>query len=78
MRLRRRGSSETNLFLDPRQETVMRYRTQYGILNLNVVTEHLEKEVDVQQPAGQVSIKYQLKQAGQIIGSYQLELQFAG
>ncbi|MBB1079003.1 DUF1934 domain-containing protein [Limosilactobacillus sp. STM2_1] len=78
VRLRRRGSSETNLFLDPRQETVMRYRTQYGILNLNVVTEHLEKEVDVQQPAGQVSIKYQLKQAGQIIGSYQLELQFAG
>ncbi|MBD5805621.1 DUF1934 domain-containing protein [Lactobacillus sp. 0.1XD8-4] len=77
VRLRRRGSVETNLFLDPHQATIMRYRTQYGILNLDVVTESLEKKVDVQKPAGQVSVKYQLKQAGQIIGSYQLELQFA-
>lgn len=77
VRLRRRGQVETNLFLDPQQETMMRYQTAYGLLKLNVATERLEKAVDPEQASGHVAIDYQLKQAGQIIGSYQLELQFA-
>jgi len=42
-----------------------------------VLTESLEKDVDVKAPAGHLSVKYQLKQARQLIGSYQLDLQFA-
>lgn len=76
IRLRRRGNVETNLFLDPHQETIMRYRTEYGMINIDVLTESLEKDVDIDAPAGHASVKYQLKQAGQLIGSYQLELQF--
>ena len=77
IRLRRRGNVETNLFLDPTQETIMRYQTEYGMIKIEVLTESLEKDVDVKAPAGHLSVKYQLKQAGQLIGSYQLELQFA-
>ncbi len=77
IRLRRRGNVETNLFLDPTQETIMRYQTEYGMIKIDVLTESLEKDVDIKAPAGHLSVKYQLKQAGQLIGSYQLELQFA-
>ena len=55
----------------------MRYQTEYGMIKIDVLTESLEKDVDVKTPAGHFSVKYQLKQAGQLIGSYQLELQFA-
>lgn len=77
IRLRRQGAVETNLFLDPQQETVLRYQTEYGVVKMKVTTEYLDQQLDVDQPSGHVVVKYQLHHAGQIMGTYQLELQFA-
>lgn len=76
VRLRRKSVVETNLLFDPRQATIMRYRTQYGLINLEVETQRLDRQVDPITPAGQVTVSYQLKNGGQVVGSYQLELQF--
>lgn len=76
VRLRRQSVVETNLLFDPTQSTIMRYRTQYGLINLEVATDQLDQQLDTEKPAGHVWVSYQLKNAGQIVGSYQLELQF--
>ncbi|WP_234982424.1 DUF1934 domain-containing protein [Limosilactobacillus caccae] len=76
VRLRRKSVVETNLLFDPHRSTVMRYRTQYGLINLEVATEKLDLQLDPATPAGRLRVSYRLKNAGQIVGSYQLELQF--
>lgn len=76
VRLRRKSVVETNLLFDSQRSTTMRYRTQYGLINLEVETENLVRQLDMATPAGSLQVSYQLKSAGQIVGSYQLELQF--
>lgn len=74
--LHRNGELTTLLDFDLTAPTYTRYRTQYGVIRLEVLTSRLEKEVDPGIPAGQLQLEYKLKTAGQIVGSYQLQLQF--
>lgn len=74
--LHRNGELTTLLDFDLAAPTYTRYRTQYGVIRLEVLTSRLEKEVDPGTPAGRLQLEYVLKTAGQIVGSYQLQLQF--
>lgn len=74
--LHRNGEMTTILNFDPIQETVTRYRTQYGVIQLKVATSRLDKAVDPIEPSGKLEVDYTLATAGQVVGSYQLQLQF--
>lgn len=76
MHLHRSGELTTLLNFDSAAPTATRYRTQYGIISLEVQTSRLEKEIDPTIPAGQLKVDYSLVTAGQTVGSYQLRLQF--
>lgn len=75
--LQRSGVVETNLEFDLTKSTRMRYQTAYGTIILDVATTELVQELDADRPAGHVRVSYQLKNAGIVVGTYQLELQFA-
>lgn len=75
--IRRQGATETWLVFDQEQPTITRYRTEYGVMQLRVVTSRLDKDLDPVTPAGRLSLHYRLQAGGQEIGSYQIELHFA-
>ena len=74
--LHRSGELTTLINFDLAAPTATRYRTQYGIISLEVQTSRLEKEIDPTIPAGQLKVDYSLVTAGQTVGSYHLRLQF--
>jgi uncharacterized beta-barrel protein YwiB (DUF1934 family) len=74
--LHREGVMRTQLEFDQEKETVTRYRTEYGVIRLGVVTKRLEKDLDLAVPAGHLNVDYVLKTGGQEVGNYQLQLQF--
>ncbi|WP_283582827.1 DUF1934 domain-containing protein [Limosilactobacillus difficilis] len=76
VRLSRQGVPETDFLFDQTQATASRYHTQYGDIDLRVVTKELQKEVDWADHSGQVKIHYQLHSQGMMVGEYQLRLQF--
>lgn len=75
--LHRQGATETWLNFDMTAPTITRYQTEYGMMQFQVVTTELESSLDSTVPAGELKVSYQLKAGEQIIGTYQLELQFA-
>lgn len=75
--LHRQGATETWLDFDQHRSTITRYRTEYGMMQLRVVTSRLERFLDPLVPVGRLAVDYELHVGSQIIGSYQLELQFA-
>ncbi|MGN1279641.1 MAG: DUF1934 domain-containing protein [Limosilactobacillus sp.] len=75
--LHRQGTTETWLVFDETQPTITRYRTEYGIMQLQVLTSQLDKKLDPLAATGHLSLRYRLQASGQEIGSYQIELQFA-
>lgn len=76
VQLSRRGPRETRLVFRKDVETTTRYQTEYGIIHLGVDTQELVKEVDFTGQQGQISVRYQLKNNGQVLGTYRIELQF--
>ena len=74
--IHRQGATETWLVFDPEQPTITRYRTEYGVMQLQVVTSRLDRDLDPTIPAGRLSLGYRLQGGGQEIGSYQIELHF--
>ena len=74
--IHRQGATETWLVFDQEQPTITRYRTEYGVMQLQVVTSQLDKNLDPETPAGQLSLRYRLQGGGQESGSYQIELHF--
>lgn len=74
--IHRQGATETWLVFDPAQPTITRYRTEYGVMQLQVVTSQLDRDVDPVAPTGRLALSYRLQNNGQEIGSYQIELHF--
>ncbi|PMB82278.1 DUF1934 domain-containing protein [Limosilactobacillus pontis] len=74
--IHRQGATETWLVFDPEQPTITRYRTEYGVMQLQVVTSRLDRVLDPDTPAGRLFLCYHLQSGGQEIGSYQIELHF--
>lgn len=74
--LTRQGPRETNLLFKADETTVSHYQTEYGIIRLEVITQHLQNGLDLDQRTGDLKIHYQLKNGDQLLGSYRLQLQF--
>lgn len=74
--LRRRGVRETNFTFQLGQTTKARYQTEYGIIGMNVTTKRLSINFDPTKVRGTVDLQYQLLANEQLIGTYQLQLQF--
>ncbi|HJA23719.1 MAG TPA: DUF1934 domain-containing protein [Candidatus Limosilactobacillus intestinavium] len=76
VQLDRHGARETRLVFQTDQETTTRYQTEYGPIHLVVHTKELVKEVDFANCHGMVKATYLLKNNGQVLGSYRIQLQF--
>lgn len=74
--LTRQGARETNLLFKRAGTTVSHYRTEYGVIRLDVITQKLDNALDLDQQTGSLQIHYQLKNGDQLLGSYRLQLQF--
>ncbi|HJA73904.1 MAG TPA: DUF1934 domain-containing protein [Candidatus Limosilactobacillus faecipullorum] len=72
----RDGARRTRLHFDPEQSTQTRYRTEYGVINLEVFTDRLLSLIDIEQANGTLRIDYRLKNGPMILGKYHLDLTF--
>lgn len=75
--LRRSGVRETDFEFQRDRATKTRYRTEYGIIAMTVTTNRLNVEFDPEDVNGSLGLEYQLTANGQLIGTYQVQLQFA-
>lgn len=76
LHLRRSGVRETVFTFLNQQTTKARYQTEYGKIDLEVTTNRLLVDFDPAAARGSVDLEYQLVSSGQLIGTYQLQLQF--
>lgn len=76
LHLRRRGVRETNFAFVADQTTKARYKTEYGVIALGVTTNRLLVMLDAEHAQGSIDLQYQLVANQQLIGTYQLQLQF--
>lgn len=76
MQLDRRGERATRLVFQEDGETTTRYQTEYGIIHLEVETKRLVKEVAFDEQSGSIETEYRLKNNGQVLGTYRIQLQF--
>ena len=77
VQLDRRGPRQTRLVFEAGAETMTRYQTEYGIIHLGVETRQLIKKVDFTNHTGSLQATYRLKNQGQVLGTYRIQLQFA-
>lgn len=75
--LRRSGLRETNFDFTLERPTKSRYQTEYGIIGMEVTTDKLEIEFDPEEANGKLEVQYRLAANNQLIGTYQLQLQFS-
>ena len=76
MILSRHGQLRSTLVFDQHQTTISKYPTVYGVIDLTVRTQDLKVTIDWLRGQGEVRIKYQLLNQGQLLGNYQIKLQF--
>lgn len=76
LQLTREGEPKTDLTFDANKTTASQYQTQYGQIDLEVVTKQLAKEIDWEGHLGSLNVAYQLHSQGMLVGDYELALQF--
>lgn len=74
--LSRHGQLRSTMVFDQHQATISKYPTVYGVIDLTVRTQDLKVTIDWLRGQGEVWIKYQLLNQGQLLGNYQIKLQF--
>lgn len=74
--LLRSGAVSTRFVFDEQEETTSRYQTEYGPIELRVVTKRLQSDIDWKNASGQVDVEYDLHSSGTLVGSYHVSLQF--
>lgn len=77
LHLRRSGVRETVFTFVNQQTTKAHYQTEYGKIDLEVTTNRLLVDFDPVAARGSVDLEYQLVASNQLVGTYQLQLQFS-
>lgn len=74
--LSRSSENRLRLSFDPKKDYETHYQTAYGMMKMIVKTQRLLSDLDLANAAGNVAIDYELHAQGQLIGKYQIRLQF--
>ena len=72
----RSGARRTRLQFNPQEPTLSHYRTEYGVLSLQVETAEAVSEMDWAAAQGQLRLRYRLRNESGLIGNYYLDLSF--
>ncbi|KRL08788.1 DUF1934 domain-containing protein [Schleiferilactobacillus perolens] len=70
------GNTFSRLFFSNGKRVIASYRTPYGMLSIETVTQALQVRIRQAPLAGRINIAYQLMAAGEYLGDYQLQLLF--
>lgn len=70
------GDTFSKLFFSDGKRVIASYRTPYGMLSIETLTQTLQVRLREDPLAGQIDIAYQLLAGGEYIGNYQLQLIF--
>lgn len=73
----RNGSQKTHFIFKPAYQHVMPYQTEYGKIYLQVVTDQMQTKFDLTAGQGDLKIRYRLLMQDQLIGNYDIQLQFS-
>ncbi|EKK20115.1 DUF1934 domain-containing protein [Fructilactobacillus florum] len=76
VRLLRNGENRLNFLFRDQAETENQYRTPFGLVKLQLKTQALHLDFDVEAVVGAFEVCYQLRQGGDPVGDYQIKLQF--
>lgn len=74
--LTRNATNRTRFQFRPHQTIATHYQSEYGLIKLDVKTLRILREIDFHAGHGNVIIDYQLWSQNQLIGKYQIRLQF--
>lgn len=72
----RAGSEKTRMRFDVKNKTSMRYPTPAGTFLIDIDTRHVELQYKNNPFSGQINLEYQLATKGQILGNYNVTIQF--
>ena len=72
----RNGARRTRLQFNPQEPTLSHYRTEYGVLSLQVETAEAVSEMDWAAAQGHLRLRYRLRNESGLIGNYYLDLSF--
>ncbi|ERL64451.1 DUF1934 domain-containing protein [Schleiferilactobacillus shenzhenensis] len=70
------GDTFSKLFFSDGKRIIATYRTPYGMLSIETLTQTLRVRLREDPLAGQIDIAYQLLAGGEYLGDYQLQLIF--
>ncbi|MFC0233414.1 DUF1934 domain-containing protein [Vagococcus entomophilus] len=73
--LLRAGETRTKLTFEKEQTHLTHYQTPYGNVPLSIHTQQLFCEIK-EEVTGQIEVHYQLQANGEVLGDYQLYLEF--
>ncbi|KRM11309.1 hypothetical protein FD16_GL000898 [Paucilactobacillus suebicus DSM 5007 = KCTC 3549] len=76
--LSRDGENRLRIIFNPDNEQETHYRTAYGMMKLMVKTNRLLSDLDLITGNGKIVVDYELHGQDQLIGKYQIRLQFNG
>ncbi|WP_252902753.1 DUF1934 domain-containing protein [Paucilactobacillus hokkaidonensis] len=74
--LTRNATNRTRFQFSPNQTFETHYQSEYGLIKLAVKTLKILQEVDFKAGQGKIAIDYQLLSQNQLLGMYQIRLQF--
>jgi uncharacterized beta-barrel protein YwiB (DUF1934 family) len=74
--LSRSSENRLRIMFNAKQDYETHYKTAYGMMKLIVKTQRLLTDLDLMNAYGKLAIDYELHAQGQLIGKYQIRLQF--
>lgn len=75
--LSRNASSRLRVTFDHRRDHETHYQTAYGMIKMTVKTTKLLSQLNLPTGIGNVAVDYELSNQGQLLGKYQIRLQFS-
>lgn len=74
--LTRNAANRTRFQFRSQQTIATHYQSEYGLIKLEVKTTQISREIDFNASRGKIVVDYQLWAQNQLIGKYQIRLQF--
>lgn len=76
VRLTRSAENRLQLLFSPGKRVSAHYKTQYGVINIDTITPKLEVDISDGPLRGELAIDYLLYAGEELLGKYNIRLQF--